>query len=142
MPILSQFGQKISEALHTAIYSMPSPDNHHDSDMATDDFGRGTTLSDYIEEPGEPKAIAGGIGPLSFAGSGYGIMLVLTVSCLSRSCAQANSKAILLNRIHNIVRRPRIPQRPLDPLNSSRYQRARARCTLDVSSGSAMTNEQ
>jgi hypothetical protein len=95
--------------------------------MATDDLGRGTTLSDFIEEPGEPKAIAGGIGPLSFAGSGYGIMLVLTVSSSARSCAPADSKAILLNRIHNIVRRPRIPQRPLDPLNSSRYQRARAR---------------
>ena len=139
MPILSQFGQKISEALHTAIYSMPSPDNHHDLDMATDDLSRGTTLSDYIEEPGEPKAIAGGIGPLSFAGSGYGIMLVLTVSILSPSRASANSKAILLNRIHNIVRRPRIPQRPLDPLNSSRYQRARARRTPQ---GSAVADHQ
>jgi hypothetical protein len=127
MPILSQFGQKISEALHTAIYSMPSPDNHHDSGMVTDDLGRGTTLSDFIEEPGEPKAIAGGIGPLSFAGSGYGIMLVLTVSSSAVHCDSADSKAILLNRIHNVVRRPRIPQRPLDPLNSSRYQRARAK---------------
>lgn len=80
MPILSKFGQRISEALHTAIYSMPSPDDHHDSATRHSDMSGGTTLSDLIEEPGEPKALAGGIGPLSFAGSGYGVMLVLTVS--------------------------------------------------------------
>lgn len=80
MPILSQFGQRISEALHTAIYSMPTPEDHHESGMTSSSMGGGTALSDLIEEPGEPKALAGGIGPLSFAGSGYGIMLVLTVS--------------------------------------------------------------
>jgi hypothetical protein len=79
MPILSRFGQRISEALHTAIYSMPTPEDHNHSGMIHNDMGGGTSLSDLIEEPGEPKALAGGIGPLSFAGSGYGIMLVLTV---------------------------------------------------------------
>lgn len=58
---------------------MPTPDDHHHSSFSTHEMGGGTTLSDLIEEPGEPKALAGGIGPLSFAGSGYGIMLVLTV---------------------------------------------------------------
>lgn len=61
---------------------MPSPDNHTDQGSSTDFNNAGTNvkLSDFIEEPGEPKALAGGVGPVSFAGSGYGIMLVLTVS--------------------------------------------------------------
>jgi hypothetical protein len=58
------------------IYSMPSPD---DNGMPNDGPLRKSSLADLIEEPGEDKALAGGIGPLSFAGSGYGIMLVLTV---------------------------------------------------------------
>jgi hypothetical protein len=32
------------------------------------------------EQPGEVRAIAGGVGPLSFAGSGYGLMLIFMVS--------------------------------------------------------------
>lgn len=80
MPILSQLGQKLSEGLHAAIYSMPTPDDQYERGVQPGDMGGKTTLSDLIEEPGEPKALAGGIGPLSFAGSGYGIMLVLTVS--------------------------------------------------------------
>jgi hypothetical protein len=80
MPILSQLGQKLSQGLHAAVYSMPSPDDHYDHGIPSSEMGGKTTLSDLIEEPGEPKALAGGIGPLSFAGSGYGIMLVLTVS--------------------------------------------------------------
>ena len=80
MPILSRLGQKLSEGLHAAIYSMPTPDDHYERSVQSGDMGGKTTLSDLIEEPGEPKALAGGIGPLSFAGSGYGIMLVLTVS--------------------------------------------------------------
>ena len=82
MPILSDLGQRISLWLHEVIYSMPSPDNRTlAASMASydDDGNSHTKLSDLIEEPGEPKALAGGIGPLSFAGSGYGVMLVLTV---------------------------------------------------------------
>lgn len=71
---------------------MPSPDNRTlKADMSTyENAGNGNTrLSDFIEEPGEPKALAGGIGPLSFAGSGYGVMLVITVSWLSRESCHA-----------------------------------------------------
>jgi hypothetical protein len=60
---------------------MPSPDNDTDPGMAALKHSGGqATLSDLIEEPGEPRALAGGIGPLSFAGSGYGVTLVITVS--------------------------------------------------------------
>ena len=82
MPILSDLGQRISLWLHDVIYSMPSPDNRtlHVGAPSYDEAGNSyTKLSDLIEEPGEPKALAGGIGPLSFAGSGYGLMLVITV---------------------------------------------------------------
>lgn len=82
MTVLSVIGERISLWLHEVIYSMPSPDNHtlNAGVPSYDDAGNShTKLSDLIEEPGEPKALAGGIGPLSFAGSGYGIMLVITV---------------------------------------------------------------
>lgn len=84
MSVLSVIGQRVSLWLHEVIYSMPSPDNRTVNAFtgvaSYDDEGNGNNkLSDLIEEPGEPKALAGGIGPLSFAGSGYGIMLVITV---------------------------------------------------------------
>lgn len=82
MTLLSDVGERISLWLHDVIYSMPSPDNLTDvTSTQFDDATGKTKLSDLIDEPGEPKALAGGIGPLSFAGSGYGVMLVLTVSC-------------------------------------------------------------
>jgi hypothetical protein len=37
-------------------------------------------LEDMLSEPGESRALAGGVGPLSFAGSGYGVTLVIVVS--------------------------------------------------------------
>jgi hypothetical protein len=81
MPLLSKFGVRVSQWLHEAIFSMPSPDHDTNPGMAeVNDLGGRSTLADLIDEPGEPRAIAGGIGPLSFAGSGYGITLVLTVS--------------------------------------------------------------
>jgi hypothetical protein len=40
-------------------------------------------LNGLIAEPGESRAMANGVGPLSFAGSGYGVMLVLTVGSTS-----------------------------------------------------------
>jgi hypothetical protein len=83
MPILSEIGQRISLWLHEVIYSMPSPNNHTlNTGVPSYDDGAGNArpkLVDLIEEPGEPKALAGGIGPLSFAGSGYGVMLIITV---------------------------------------------------------------
>lgn len=81
MPLISRLGERVSHWLHEAIFSMPSPDNHATPGMAdSNDLSVKSPLSELIDEPGEPRAIAGGIGPLSFAGSGYGITLVLTVS--------------------------------------------------------------
>lgn len=83
MSLLADIGERISLWLHEVIYSMPSPANHTESTGKTamdGSSGGGQQLHDLIQEPGEPKALAGGIGPLSFAGSGYGIMLVVTVS--------------------------------------------------------------
>nr|XP_031864077.1 uncharacterized protein CI109_000721 [Kwoniella shandongensis]KAA5531149.1 hypothetical protein CI109_000721 [Kwoniella shandongensis] len=71
-----------------------------------------SALDEMINEPGETRALAAGVGPMSFAGSGYGVMLVLM--------------AILLNRIHHIVRRPRQPPPVVPQPGQSRYHRVRA----------------
>nr|XP_019044755.1 hypothetical protein I302_06668 [Kwoniella bestiolae CBS 10118]OCF23685.1 hypothetical protein I302_06668 [Kwoniella bestiolae CBS 10118] len=100
MPMLTAMGSRLSHMLHQFIFSLPSPNNttslDFKSNRASADEAR---LDELFDEPGEGRALAGGIGPLSFVGSGYGVLLVLM--------------AILLNRIHHIVRRPRPPPPPL-----------------------------
>lgn len=147
MPLLAQLGNRISLLLHNIVFSFPSP-NSTDSNgnvTSTSPATPATTtksslpsgwdgLEDMLSEPGESRALAGGVGPLSFAGSGYGVTLVIVVSCcgpvhimgsLLLTCIQA----ILLNRIHHIVRRPRVPAQPLPhPRVDSVYHRAKAAC--------------
>ncbi|WWC71506.1 uncharacterized protein I206_105464 [Kwoniella pini CBS 10737] len=97
MPMLTAMGSRLSHILHQLVFSLPSPNNGTDS---LDSIGHDSSDQEALfVEPGEGKAFAGGIGPLSFVGSGYGILLVIM--------------AILLNRIHHIVRRPRPPPPPL-----------------------------
>ncbi|RSH88835.1 hypothetical protein EHS25_003063 [Saitozyma podzolica] len=120
MPILATVGNHFSQLLHDFVFSFPSPGNitvgpfkfQRSGDWADiEDGGAGEGAGDgafenLVNEPGETRALAHGVGALSFAGSGYGICLVLT--------------AILLNRIHHIVRRPNppIPPLPHPPVNS------------------------
>lgn len=86
--ILARAGNHFSHLLHHIVYSFPSPNNTYSG--GTDDAQAGGDSSHsglqafegMMDEPGEPRALAGGIGPLSFVGSGYGVMLVLMV-CFS-----------------------------------------------------------
>ncbi|WVR07545.1 hypothetical protein IAU60_004587 [Kwoniella sp. DSM 27419] len=100
MPMLTAMSSRLSRVLHRLVFSFPSPSNDTSPTPTGPSQGSDTTLLDGLfDEPGESRALAGGVGPLSFVGSGYGVMLVLM--------------AILLNRIHHIVRRPRVPPPPL-----------------------------
>ncbi|KAK8854727.1 hypothetical protein IAR55_003466 [Kwoniella newhampshirensis] len=113
MPVFARIGDRLSHMLHHVIFSFPSPGN--ETELVHDRGSRVAKMSAFdemINEPGETRALAAGVGPMSFAGSGYGVMLVLM--------------AILLNRIHHIVRRPRPPPPPLPHPEQSRYYRARA----------------
>ncbi|KAK6910727.1 hypothetical protein I203_104759 [Kwoniella mangroviensis CBS 8507] len=99
MPMLTAMGSRLSHLLHHFIFSLPSPNNTTSLDFKSGRAsGDDARLEELFDEPGEGRALAGGIGPLSFVGSGYGVLLVLM--------------AILLNRIHHIVRRPRPPPPP------------------------------
>ena len=89
LPTLQQLGNHFSTILHHLVYSFPSPNSTNASATAyepvrgaKDDGGHGglSGLQEMITEPGEPRALAGGVGPLSFVGSGYGVTLVLMVS--------------------------------------------------------------
>ena len=80
---------RFSEFLHHFVYSFPSPNmttGYTDADSTTGqakgavDHASSLGNDGIITEPGEPMAFAGGVGPLSFAGSGYGVMLILMVS--------------------------------------------------------------
>ncbi|WVF72869.1 hypothetical protein IAT40_007687 [Kwoniella sp. CBS 6097] len=94
-------GSRVSHLLHQLVFSFPTPANGTSPSTFGKQGSSETTaaLDEFFDEPGESRALAGGVGPLSFVGSGYGVMLVLM--------------AILLNRIHHIVRRPRPPPPPL-----------------------------
>ncbi|WRT68467.1 uncharacterized protein IL334_005443 [Kwoniella shivajii] len=114
MPVLATAGSRLSHLLHKVVFSWPSASNSSSpfAFRSQSTSGDSARLEELFEEPGEGRALAGGVGPLSFVGSGYGILLVLM--------------AILLNRIHHIVRRPRPPPPPLPhpPLRGfSRIQR-------------------
>jgi hypothetical protein len=77
MALFAQVGSSISSFLHHAIYAFPSSEDRNDSGNVTDS-NPNPGLIDLLE-PGESKAWMGGTGILSFAGSGYGPMLVLMV---------------------------------------------------------------
>lgn len=92
MPLLARVGNHFSQLLHHLIYSFPSPHNGTELEWddgndvgygdATNSTGANTTMriAKFLAEPGEDKAFAQGVGPLSFFGSGYGVTLVLIVS--------------------------------------------------------------
>ncbi|KAL1413561.1 hypothetical protein Q8F55_001335 [Vanrija albida] len=94
---------RLSRALHSLVFSFPSPSATASSSARNTTAAAAPKLpanvtdavnstDPLLSQPGEPRAWAGGVGPLSFAGSGYGVVLIII--------------AILLNRIHHIVQRP------------------------------------
>ncbi|ORX38441.1 hypothetical protein BD324DRAFT_645064 [Kockovaella imperatae] len=135
LPILGRVGNRISHALHQLVFSFPSPNSTEQAFSEAHETSSGTAgksdhataaqmMNSIVDEPGETRALAGGIGPLSFAGSGYGVTLVLM--------------AILLNRIHHIVRRPRLPPQPLPhPPVRSLYHRLTTKISRALTSPSA-----
>jgi hypothetical protein len=103
MPILATVGNHFSQLLHDFVFSFPSPGNitvgpfkfQRSGDWSDIEGGVGGegaagdgAFENLVNEPGETRALAHGVGALSFAGSGYGICLVLTVSTItsSRGC--------------------------------------------------------
>ena len=89
MPILNTIGNHFSHILHNLIFSFPSPNGTSPDVLSTPDHldpiidgieAGMSSLDGMMREPGEPRALAGGVGPLSFVGSGYGVMLILMVS--------------------------------------------------------------
>ena len=94
MPIalLQRVGRQVSVYLHDLVFSFPSP-NVTDPTLSApypvpggaipglqEDTHAGSSGHAFMDEPGEPKAFANGVGPLSFVGSGYGFTLLLVVS--------------------------------------------------------------
>lgn len=89
-PFLATVSGHVSSFIHQFIYSFPTP-NVTTSPMGPDEAFQGInappgnkspgqlSLESLLDEPGETRAMAGGVGPLSFAGSGYGLMLVFMV---------------------------------------------------------------
>ena len=81
--VFAAASSRFSRLLHQLVYSLPSPDRTIPGSSAPDpSTGLQVPkqgLEEFLNEPGESRALAGGIGPLSFAGSGYGIMLVMMV---------------------------------------------------------------
>ncbi|ODN84548.1 hypothetical protein L202_00478 [Cryptococcus amylolentus CBS 6039] len=115
MPLLARLGNRASLLLHHFVYSFPSRQPAHPhTDDATD--GLPTIRASDYEDSGENEALQESMGPLSFAGSGYGITLILMM--------------ILLNRIHHIVRRPRQTPVIQPSQGGSRYQQLRRRVQI------------
>jgi hypothetical protein len=127
MPLLARLGHYTSKALDSLIFSFPSPTAAANATEDDDSFS--TTMLRFLGleqdralpgqergaaidlEPGEMNAIAGGVGPFSFLTGGYGVILILMVSHRYPLIA-ADRQAIVLNRIHHLVHRPRRPLRP------------------------------
>jgi hypothetical protein len=90
MPVLATLSSHLSALLHNVIFSFPSPENRTMPTMTATELqameeqaGQNTLfpgLAKMVQQPSEQRALASGIGPLTFVGSGYGIMLVLMVS--------------------------------------------------------------
>lgn len=93
MPLLATLSSHFSALLHNVIFSFPSPGNSTSVDESEiraqllDEIAVNNTLfpgmARMVQQPSEHRALAGGIGPLTFVGSGYGVTLVLMVSDLS-----------------------------------------------------------
>ncbi|EIW68248.1 hypothetical protein TREMEDRAFT_32301 [Tremella mesenterica DSM 1558] len=114
MALLATVGNHLSHLLHQFVFAFPTPTNSSTANAPVPLFAPKIDVG----------AIAGGIGPLTFAGSGYGVMLVLM--------------GILLNRIHHIVRRPRLPPQPQPHLvGNSPLVRARQKVVSFMTSPSA-----
>ena len=85
--VFAAASSRFSQLLHHIVYSFPSPNSTVSADTAANpspgmQLPNAKNGVDMFSEPGESRALAGGIGPLSFAGSGYGMMLVIMVSDL------------------------------------------------------------
>lgn len=89
VPFLASLSARISQTLHQIVFAFPSPNTtasisspakpvpgQHGMEPP---FSGIRALDEMLSEPGDSRAIAAGVGPLSFAGSGYGITLVLMV---------------------------------------------------------------
>ncbi|EJT51202.1 hypothetical protein A1Q1_07666 [Trichosporon asahii var. asahii CBS 2479] len=94
---MSWFPSRISNIVHTLVYSLPSP--NETSTNITNSTINGTIANATAiasEEKLKKEAL---VIPLAFAGGKYGAVLAIV--------------AILLNRIHHVVQRPRPPPPPL-----------------------------
>lgn len=86
MPVLATLSAHFSALLHNVIFSFPTPGNSSAEDQAAriDEIAGKNALfpemAKMVQQPSEHRALAGGIGPITFVGSGYGVMLVLMVS--------------------------------------------------------------
>lgn len=87
MPVLATLSSHLSSILHTVIFSFPTPENgtvaNMTSEQLDEELGKNVLFSGMakmVQQPSEHRALASGIGPLTFVGSGYGVMLVLMVS--------------------------------------------------------------
>lgn len=111
---MTWFPSRISNIVHTLVYSLPSP--NETSVNITNSTVNGTLANATAiasEEKLKKEAL---VIPLAFAGGKYGAVLVIVVSraaTIRPPVRAANPQAILLNRIHHVVQRPRPPPPPL-----------------------------
>lgn len=110
---MSWFPSRISNIVHTLVYSLPSP--NESSANITNSTDVNATLANATaalasDEKLKKEAL---VIPLAFAGGKYGAVLVIVVSAAVRFKLKADVQAILLNRIHHVVQRPRPPPPPL-----------------------------
>lgn len=100
-------GDRLSNLLHTLVFSLPTPDNVTGSAANATTNATGTPVPTGISvkeldsglDPGVSRALATGtVGPLSFVGSGYGMMLVVMVSAGSAAACQGGHPSVTLRR--------------------------------------------
>lgn len=91
---LAALSSRFSSLLHTVIFSFPTPSNTTAVDQLSaaelqvmeDQAGKDAifpAVARMVQQPSEHRAMAAGIGPLTFVGSGYGVMLVVMVSLVA-----------------------------------------------------------
>lgn len=102
--MLATVGTYVSSLLHQVVFGFPSSSNETTSTTVGDHVASASIeamggdgmdgFSDMsaarrelvdLMEPGEARALMAGIGPPSFFGSGYGVVLVLMVSLVALS---------------------------------------------------------
>ncbi|WVN85409.1 uncharacterized protein L203_100555 [Cryptococcus depauperatus CBS 7841] len=98
MPLLARLSDRASRLLYQLVYSFPSKQATSVYNATTVDATNSLASPTItaLDQDGEGKALTAALGSIGFAGSGYGMTLFIM--------------AILLNRIHHIVRRPRQQQ--------------------------------